>query len=652
MGNRAVSLVKKDAKTRKKIIKIAVFSFSIIFTAIVAFWLPITSYFLPKAAKSFGIELKKEKQTYSIFSDEAIYITDDWEFYWNELMVSEGHELYVPDLIVDLPSAWTTYQIDGERLDSGGYATYRKVLKNVVSSENIIITLPNLPGAYRVYLDGALVSTNCGKTDDIRNTTLSNNQSENYPIRLDYSENGEYEIVIEVCCEHSSGITVLPILVEHEHYTENMTMLLVFRYFLVGVVAMFMLSITAISIVAFKDNRFFWLIVLCLTFILRVLISGNGYIVSNIFFFGLNYEIILSLIYATTYIIKLALLMHIARSLKLKISDNFMVLVSGMFLVCVFVPQFLTEIIYDSVNYMFLQAISYILDIYLIYKISIEVANKKRFAKAFLLATCILIASLVIDNYYINGYISKNVEFVFPVAGTVFILMLLLIQIVRIGEAYVAEMHAAELKEELADINMRLMLSQIKPHFLYNALNTIKYLIKKDPKTAEQVVVKFSKYLRANMDSLTQKTPLPVEKELDHVANYTDIEKHRFGDRLNVVYDITCKDFVILPLTIQPIVENAIKHGINQKPEGGTVTIKTYDDEKFFYVDIIDDGVGFDVNKKPDENDERSHVGVNNIKTRLKEMLKATVTVESTVGVGTRVLVKIPKNDETRLEVC
>jgi sensor histidine kinase YesM len=196
------------------------------------------------------------------------------------------------------------------------------------------------------------------------------------------------------------------------------------------------------------------------------------------------------------------------------------------------------------------------------------------------------------------------------------------------------------------------MLSQIKPHFLYNALNTIKYLIKKDPKTAEQVVVKFSKYLRANMDSLTQKTPLPVEKELDHVSNYTDIEKHRFGDRLNVIYDIGCKDFVILPLTIQPIVENAIKHGINQKPEGGTVTVKTYEDEDSFYVDISDDGVGYDINKKPDENDERSHVGINNIKIRLKEMLKATVEVESAVGVGTRVLIKIPKNDETRLEQC
>jgi sensor histidine kinase YesM len=426
----------------------------------------------------------------------------------------------------------------------------------------------------------------------------------------------------------------------------------VFRYFLVGIVAMFMLSMIALSAVAFKDGRFFWLVVLCITFMFRVLISGNGYLVANYFFFGLSYEIILSFIYATTYIIKLSLLMHISRSLKLKISDNFMVFVSGLFLVCVFVPQFLTEIIYDSANYMFLQAVSYIIDIYLVYKISVEVSKKKRFSIPFLIATCILVASLVIDNYFINGYISKNVEFVFPVAGTIFILIVLLVQIVRIGEAYVAEKHAAELKEELADINMRLMLSQIKPHFLYNALNTIKYLIKKDPKTAEQVVVKFSKYLRANMDSLTQKTPLPVEKELDHVANYTDIEQHRFGNRLNVVYDIGCKNFVILPLTIQPIVENAIKHGINQKPEGGTVTIKTYDDEEFFYVDITDDGVGFDVNKKPDENDERSHVGVSNIKTRLREMLKATVEVESTVGVGTKVLVKIPKNDETRLEEC
>lgn len=644
--------MKLSIKAKEKYKKYIVFFVSVILTAVVAFWLPMSHYFIPKAADAIDLDLEKQKPTYTVFSDKATYITDDWEFYWQELMVSEGHKLYVPDLTVDLPSAWTTYEVNGKKLESGGYASYRKVLKNIDTSNRMVLTLSNLPGAYRVYVDGTLVSTNCGTQTDIRKSNLSNKQTDNYPISFDYSEDGEYEIVIEVYCEHSSGITVLPVLIEYEHYMENTTALLVFRFFLIGMVAMFMISIIAISLVAFKDNRFFWLIILCITFMFRVLISGNGYLVASNFFFGLSYEIILSFIYATTYIMKLALLMHIARSLKLKISDNFMVLVSGLFLICVFVPQFLTEIIYDSANYMFLQAVSYIIDLYLVYKISVEVAKKKRFAKSFLIATCILVASLVIDNYFINGYISKNVEFVFPVAGTIFILIVLLVQIVRIGEAYVAEKHAAELKEELADINMRLMLSQIKPHFLYNALNTIKYLIKKDPKTAEQVVVKFSKYLRANMDSLTQKTPLPVEKELDHVANYTDIEQHRFGNRLNVVYDIGCKDFVILPLTIQPIVENAIKHGINQKPEGGTVTIKTFDDDEFFYVDVSDDGIGFDVNQKPDENDERSHVGVSNIKTRLKEMLNATVEVKSTVGVGTTVLVKIPKNDETRLEEC
>ena len=634
-------------------VRFIVFFLSVLITAGIAFYLPVVSYFIPRYAGNLGMDfLNDQKPTYSLFSDKAIYITDDWEFYWNELLITDGKENLKADAVVDLPSSWTTYEINGKHLNSGGYASYKKVVKNVSPDVENVITLPNLPGAYRIYVDGELISSNCGVTQDIRKVDMSNSRIQNYPIVFNYAESGEYEVVIEVACEHSSGITVLPIFMENALYKSNMTLLLVFRYFLIGAVAMFCISIIAISIVAFKDTRFFWLMVMCIVFIFRILVTGNGYAASSILFFGLNYEIILTLIYATTYIIKLSLFMHIAKSLGLKISENFMVLISALFLVCAFVPQISTEVIYDSSQYMLLQAVSYILDFYLIYKLSVEVAYKKRFAKAFLLSACILIGSLVIDNYYINGYISKNVEFVFPLAGTIFIIMLLIIQVVRIGEAYVAEKRAAELTEELADINMRLMLSQIKPHFLYNALNTIKYLIKKDPKTAEQVVVKFSKYLRANMDSLTQKTPLPVEKELDHVSNYTDIEKHRFGDRLNVIYDIGCKDFVILPLTIQPIVENAIKHGINQKPEGGTVTVKTYEDKDSFYVDISDDGVGYDINKKPDENDERSHVGINNIKIRLKEMLKATVEVESAVGVGTRVLIKIPKNDETRLEQC
>ncbi len=636
--------------------KFFVFFVSVLITALAAFSLPIQTLLPGGIVPDSGRDKTTNQNSYSkysLFTDDAVYIINDWEFYWDKLIITDQNGVPEPDLIVDLPSSWTTYELNGDRLKSGGVATYRKVLKDFYSPEGVVFTLPNLPGAYRVYIDGVLVSANCRNDADMRSRNLSNSTEYLNPVVLNYATDNSYEVIIEVSCQHSSGITVLPVLInsaQNEIYT---TSLLAYRFLVLGLVLMFIVSIFAISIIAFKDGRFFWLIVLCLTFFFRLLISGNGYSVASVMFFNLNYEIILSLIYATTYILKLALFMNVIHTFNIKVSENFMVVISGVFLLCVFVPQFVTDVIYNTTNYMFLQAVSYILDIYLIYKLSELVSRKERFASEYLLASSIFIASLIVDNYYINGYIQKNASFVFPVAGSVFIVILLLVQVVKIGEAYVAEKQNAIITKELADVNMTLMLSQIKPHFLYNALNTIKYLIKKDPKTAEQVVVKFANYLRANMDSLTQKTPLPVTKEIQHVQNYTDIEKHRFGNRLNVIYDIQCDDFVILPLTIQPIVENAIKHGINQKPEGGTVTIKTYDDENCFYVDISDDGIGYDVNStKVDEDKERSHVGISNIKIRLKEMLNATVGVESEVGVGTKVLITIPKNDETRYAEC
>ena len=127
--------MRKNINFKIKRTKTVVFLTSVILTAVIAFWLPTSYYFFPKAADSMGIEVERENQTYTVFSDKAVYITQDWEFYWQELMVSEGHKLYKPDLVVDLPSAWTTYQLDGERLTSGGYATYRKVLKEVYKND-------------------------------------------------------------------------------------------------------------------------------------------------------------------------------------------------------------------------------------------------------------------------------------------------------------------------------------------------------------------------------------------------------------------------------------------------------------------------------------------------------------------------------------
>ena len=144
------------------------------------------------------------------------------------------------------------------------------------------------------------------------------------------------------------------------------------------------------------------------------------------------------------------------------------------------------------------------------------------------------------------------------------------------------------------------------------------------------------------MDSLEQTTPIPFEKEMEHLKKYLYIEKLRFGEKLNIEYDIQVSDFVIPQLTIQPLAENAVKHGLSKKKGGGTLTIATRETDTTYEVIVSDDGTGFDVNKKK-INDGRSHVGMDNIKRRLKEMCDAEVVVTSVIGEGTEAKIIIPK---------
>jgi len=366
-------------------------------------------------------------------------------------------------------------------------------------------------------------------------------------------------------------------------------------------------------------------------------------VVSHGWFFDIDYEIMTLLVYGSTYILKLSMLMHVINVLDIKIRQNFIVAIAGLFLICAFVPYILYDYIYVATSYMWLQSVTYILDVFMIFKLSQAVMEKRKISLLYLVAYCLTSGAIMVDNFYINGYISQNVTYVMPIACVIFIALMLVVHFWDIVEAYKQAKRTAELQKELGDMNMTLMLSQIQPHFLYNALNTIKILTKRDPKAAENAIVRFSNYLRANMDSLTQKEPIPFAKEMEHVENYISIERLRFGDRLKVEYNIGFDNFTIPPLTIQPIAENAIKHGINQRVDGGTLKISSYEEVDSIFVVIEDNGVGFDVNET--KNDGRSHVGMNNIKNRLKEMLNAEVTVNSTVNTGTTVTIKIPKED-------
>ena len=192
-------------------------------------------------------------------------------------------------------------------------------------------------------------------------------------------------------------------------------------------------------------------------------------------------------------------------------------------------------------------------------------------------------------------------------------------------------------QEELEAQKNALMLSQINPHFVYNSLTTIAAMCDVSPKKAKNLTIDFAQFLRKNIDTMMSEHTISFDDELDHVAYYLKIEKERFRDRLNVIYAIQCRNFQIPPLTIQPLVENAVKHGITKKAHGGTLKISTYEEASNYVIEIIDDGVGFDTES------DVTHVGFSNVRSRLAAMCHGVLTVKSTVGVGTRVVVEIPK---------
>ena len=186
------------------------------------------------------------------------------------------------------------------------------------------------------------------------------------------------------------------------------------------------------------------------------------------------------------------------------------------------------------------------------------------------------------------------------------------------------------------------MLSQIKPHFLHNALTLIIDLCDTAPQKAKEATVEFSRYLRGNMESIDRTGPISFEKELEHTKLYLDIEQMRFAGDLQVRYDIACTGFSLPALTVEPLAENAVRHGVREKPDGrGTVVIATRETPDGYEITVTDDGPGFDPDRLPE--DGQMHVGIANVRERLRQIVDGSLEYRSAPGEGTAAIIRIPK---------
>ena len=189
-----------------------------------------------------------------------------------------------------------------------------------------------------------------------------------------------------------------------------------------------------------------------------------------------------------------------------------------------------------------------------------------------------------------------------------------------------------------AESRIRIMMSQIQPHFLYNTLSSIQALCRIDPEKAFDVTEQFGTYLRRNIDALDRPDLIPFTKELEHTRVYSEIEMIRFPN-VRVEYDVPDVDFSLPALTVQPLVENAIRHGVRIRPEG-IVTVSSKTTDRFHEIVISDNGKGFDTTLL--DRTDGTHIGVKNVRARIENMCGGTLTVESIPDAGTTVTIRIP----------
>lgn len=250
----------------------------------------------------------------------------------------------------------------------------------------------------------------------------------------------------------------------------------------------------------------------------------------------------------------------------------------------------------------------------------------RKYYVAFLIHLLPLQISLFIDCMI------TDIEVIVVLSLCISILSLFVIILYEQIEQYVGQ------QREIAHQRANIMVLQMRPHFIYNAMMSIYYLCAQNPEKARQVTLDFTTYLRKNFTAIVSEDTIPFSDELEHTRAYLAIEQVQFGDDLLVEYDILHENFRLPPLTLQPIVENAVKHGMDPENAPLRITIRTRETKLGSEIVVEDSGAGFDF--KSDDN--KLHLALKNIMQRLEMMCGGKMTINLRAGGGTVVIVSIP----------
>lgn len=580
--------------------------------------------------------------------ETVLFLSGDWDFYWNRFLDAEDlSQNPLPDLKAKVPSSWNKFTVDGKRLDGMGYATYRLHVTGAEAGVPLALRVLPFSTAYELYLDDALIASS-GRVSTSAEGFIPQYKIQTVTFTPD---SGVFDLILHISnFVYARGGAWYTIYFGNPEKITSIDRMIFGRDFFT---MSCLLLISAYCVFLFclrRDKVFLLFLALCAVFLARTLINGNY--LYNILIPSLGFSTVIRTDYITLYFLPwlcLCLYRYVyPEEIPLRPVQLLLLYAAVITTLTLAVPvHIFTRFIYVA------ELVAAVTGVYGITKMIILAVKRKPeafylFAGGCALTFCIVHDVLGENNLSGTGYVE------YSTVG--FLIMALCFQCMfsarydrrtKENERMLLELNQADERER--KLELQFLKSQIRPHFINNALNAIISISRTDADKSRKLLIEFSKYIQNCYSVQNLDDKVPIENELSFVRAYVTLEQARFADSLDVTYEVDDVFLKVPPLTLQPLVENAIIHGVMGKKGDGHVLIYVKDCGDFVKVGVWDDGVGIDPGLAAallSEKHTCMGIGIQNINLRMKRLYHTGLYLENRPEGGTNAYIVVPKEGE------
>lgn len=569
-----------------------------------------------------------------------INIDGEWEFYWNKLYTYSDliSKKMTEPLLAPVPLPWTEYDNDGGKFPGKGYGTYRLHIISIFEAEEILsLRVNTFSSSYKIYIDDKEIASN-GIVSDSKDTYVPQYR----PLTTVFSiPNNEFDIIIQVAnYDFYKGGYWYSISMGTADTINNLNNILFGKeLFIIGSLSVLSIYYFSIFIINKKVKIYLYFSIICVLAILIFDVLGEVLICRIAP--DIPFKVVIFIWYASLQWLFYFLILYVGNLFFV----NFNKTVSRIFgtiniivtAILIFTPVYFYTKFGLIGNFIILSGV-----IYSILLSIIGLMQKKQGAILYNIAIIILFITVFHDVLYISNIINNRIGGISFIGIFIFLIVHTIIHAKRSALEYeekVRLLSEVEKSKEIAIINERKFLqAQIKPHFLFNTLSVIASLSTRDPAETRTLIVNLAEYLRSSFDFVGSDDLITLDNELELVKAYIVIQNARFRERINFI--LKCDkipDIKIPRLSIQPLVENAIQHGILPKSQGGNVILSITEKMDCIAIEVFDDGKGMPeklINDLLDSCEDRRGIGVRNINKRLISLYGKGLVINSEIDNG------------------